>query len=169
MQTKLIFSLLYLPRLSQLWTLSLLVLFPLPSHLIAPSPHPVLSLACRLCLLSSTLILGRAEVSSCTSKPVSSTWAQSLTSFWASLEVACVTMRPSSDDSDICKLQGQGKKYWDLIAALSFCQLNTGNEDKAVGNSGATRQKEPWVFKSLGGGKCHANQGHFPWVVGWVE
>lgn len=73
-----------------------------------PFPSPVLCLVCWLCLLTSTRTSGRAEVSSCTSKPVSSAWAQSLTSFWASLEVGCVTRRPSSDDSDGCKLQGQG-------------------------------------------------------------
>lgn len=31
------------------------------------------------------------------------------------------------------------KKYRDLVCALSFCQLNADNEDKTLGNSGATR------------------------------
>lgn len=43
---------------------------------------------------------------------------------------------------------------------MLFCQLSAVNEDKALGNSEATRYKETCVPRSLDGRESHASQGH---------
>ena len=56
------------------------------------------------------------------------------------------------------------------ILSMLFCQLSAVNEDKALGNSEATRYKETCVLRSLDGRESHANQGHhLPCVAKWAE